>query len=270
MLPNALGFFARYIEKELGIVYDEGNSFQLQNRLDEVAKIFRLSSLDELHAMAAKGIHGNLKQLILDTATNNETSFFRDPKVFKGIESTLASLAPGLKEPLSIWSAACSYGQEPYTLVMILEELKAKGLKLDYRILATDIADRALARAQEGRYSQLEVQRGLPTPLMIRYFTKDAENYWTFRPELKAKVEFRKTNLRSPFFLGERFHLILCRNVLIYQKVEGKSEVVSKLRASLHPGGLLILGAGESMLGVSDAFEQVDCEGAMFYRPKAA
>jgi chemotaxis protein methyltransferase CheR len=272
MQPEYLLYFARFIEKELRIVYAEHNFFQLQNRLEEITKIYALPNLEALHEKAKGGMEGTFKQLVLDIATNNETSFFRDPKVFQAIENIIIpALISGklIKERLSIWSAACSSGQEPYTLSILMSEMLRKNPNaFDYEILATDISQRVLERAATGRFSQLEVQRGLSAMLMVKCFTKDDQDYWNIQPELKAKIEFKKQNLKEPLALKNKFHLILCRNVLIYQKVESKAEIVKRITEQLLPGGYLVLGAGESLLGVSTDYEALIVDGVVLYQLK--
>ncbi len=272
LLPDhKLKFFASYIEKELGIVYSEHNFFQLQNRLEEIVKILNFKDLDELWDKSQVSITGDLKQLLLDIATNNETSFFRDPKIFKAVESFVLPewQKKNSKAPLKTWSAASSFGQEVYTLSMTFNEWQKKFPNFTWQIFASDIADRALKRAQEGRYSQLEIQRGLPAPLLIKYFSKDTDNYWKVKPELKNNVSFKKQNLLDPFSTIGNFDLIFCRNVLIYQRVENKAKVIEKMAQVLNPGGILVMGAGESLIGISDKFEQVHTDGVVFYRVKA-
>jgi chemotaxis protein methyltransferase CheR len=269
---DKLVFFTQYIEKQLGIVYSESNYFQLQNRLDEICKQLGLKSFDELWAKAQQGIEGHFKALLLDVATNNETSFFRDPKIYKAIENHIIPewIKKNTTAPLNIWSAACSFGQEPYSLSMLFSEYALKSPNLKWKILATDIADRALTKSKSGKYSQLEVQRGLSAPLMIKYFTKDEGDTWSVKKEISQHVEFRKQNLLDSFAALGTFNLVLCRNVLIYQKVENKKRVVENIAKLLAPGGYLIMGAGESLMGVSDAFSQINVDGVVFYQVKPA
>ena len=264
-------FFARYIEKELGIIYAEHNYFQLKNRLEEIAKLKGIENLDKLYELAQKGIQGDFKQLLLDIATNNETSFFRDPKVFKAIEALI--LAEHFKmnngSKLKIWSAAASTGQESVSTAILIKEFAAKfGKHIDFKILATDISERVLTKARKGIYSQLEVQRGLPAPMLIKYFKKDENDSWLVNPEIKNCIEFRSQNLKESFNFTESFDLILCRNVLIYQNVEGKKEILNRITKVLSTGGYLIMGSGESLLGLSNEYESVSSEGAVVYRKK--
>lgn len=267
-----LGFFSSYIEKEIGVIYADHNSFQLRNRLEEICKLMSVASLNELHALGLKGISGAFRQLLLDVATNNETSFFRDSKVFKALEDTVL---PGLfqlypeAEKLRIWSAASSTGQEAVSVAILFEEAKLKLKRnFDFHIVGSDVSERALSKAREGLYSQLEVQRGLPAAMMIKYFVKDERDRWAVRPVIKSKMEFRKQNLKDSFQNMGMYGLILCRNVLIYQNVEGKKEILNRLTKQLLPGGYLIMGSGESLIGLSQDFQQVSIEGAVIYRKK--
>jgi chemotaxis protein methyltransferase CheR len=267
--PDQLKSFARFIESELGIVYSEANYFQLQSRIDEIAGILGLKDDAAVAELARGGITGQLKQCLLDRATNNETSFFRDPKVFTAIHRHLLPQLLASRRamgPLRIWSAASSFGQEPYSLAMTCREVMAGKPDAKVEILATDISERALKRASAGLYSQLEVQRGLPTLQLVKYFDKTADDHWQIKSTLKDLVRFQAQNLLHPLERLGQFDLILCRNVLIYQSVENKKEILTRLARCLAPGGYLILGAGESLLGLTDAFRQSQCEGVYFYQ----
>lgn len=269
--PEKIKFFAGFIERELGIVYSESNYFQLNNRLEELGGLLNLGSAEQIWERAQKGIDGHLKQALLDISTNNETSFFRDPKVFTAIEKDLIpQWIEAKKKSVRIWSAASSYGQEPYSIAMLLDEAQALYPSLKGEIVATDIADKVLKRAQEAKYTQLEVQRGLSAKRLVKYFEKTPDDFWHLKSEIRKTVSFQKQNLLKPFDGFGKFDLILCRNVLIYQKVEGKQKVIEKMVERLNPGGYLILGAGESLLGVSERFSMVNVLGAIFYQIKTS
>jgi chemotaxis protein methyltransferase CheR len=267
-----LTYFAQFIEKELGIIYAEHNYFQLQNRLEEIAKLQGKSSIEQLYDEAQKGIQGSFKQLLLDVATNNETSFFRDPKVFKAVEAMILNeyhKKTPLRPKLNIWSAASSTGQESVSTAILIKEFSAKmGLNVNFNITATDISERVLTRAKKASYSQLEVQRGMSAALLIKYFTKDVNDSWNVISEIKNSIQFKTQNLKENFNFPEPFDLVLCRNVLIYQNVEGKKEILSRITKTLMPGGYLIMGSGESLLGLSNDYESVSSEGAVIYRKK--
>lgn len=265
-------FFSKYIESELGIVYSESNDFQLQNRLEEIVKLHNLANIQELYQIAQKGITGSLKQLVLDVATNNETSFFRDIKYFNAFRSLIEQQINGnlfSQQELKIWSAASSTGQEALSMAIVINELKQKyNSSLPFSILGTDISERALAKAREAKYRQLEVQRGLTTAQMLKFFTKDDKDMWEASKELTKHIQFKKMNLRDDNYPHHGFHFIFCRNVLIYQNVENKIKILNKLEASLVDGGFLILGVGESLIGLNQDYETVMMDNAVIYRKK--
>ncbi len=272
MSPEILSFFSKYIESELGIIYAEHNLFQLQNRLEEIAKLLNKPTPQSLFEEAQKGITGQFKQLLLDLSTNNETSFFRDGKVFAAIEQTV--LKPILEKaqrsaPLRIWSAASSTGQEPLTVAMLIQEFAEKnGVSIPFSITGSDISERVLEKAKNGTYGQLEIQRGLPAKLLVKYFDKDAQDNWKAKDTILNKIYYMKQNLKSPFNFPQKFDLILCRNVLIYQSVEGKTDIIKRITQTLNPGAILVLGAGESLFGLSNDFDQEFVEGTVIYRLK--
>lgn len=265
---------ANLIAKHLGIVYSENNYFQLQKRVDEIARVLALPSDEAVFEKAISGLDMNLKNLLLDLATNNETSFFRDPRLFQAVEKSLIPdmlkrLQP--KDGIRIWSAACSSGQEPYTLAMLFNEMRKKEPHVPkVNILATDISDKVLERAKLGKYNQLEIQRGLPAPLMLEYFSQNDDKEWQVKPELRSALQFRKLNLIEPFPELGKFELIFCRNVLIYQTTVSKTQVIKRFEDKLVDGGYLVLGAQESLVGISESFEQIFYEGAIYYRKKQA
>lgn len=267
-----LNFFAKYIEKELGIIYADHNYFQLQNRLEEVAKVLDISNLSALWEHAQKGIEGQFRSLLLDVATNNETSFFRDAKIFRAMEELVLPEFVKIRKPdesFQVWSAASSTGQEAVSLsIMITEWRKKKGVSFPFSIIGTDISSRVLERAQSAQYSQMEVQRGMPSSLLINYFQKNNQDRWTATNEITKPIQFKKMNLKESFPFSQKFHLILCRNVLIYQSVESKIEILKRVTALLNPGGYLVMGAGESLMGLSSEYEQAESCGAVFYRKR--
>ena len=273
LAPSQMKLFSDFILKETGIVYSAANSYQLENRLEQTTKALNLKSLDALYEIASRGIVGHLRQVLLDLATNHETSFFRDPKIFQTIGNTvvpeLRASHPHLRL-IRIWSAASSFGQEPYSLAMQLNELRESDPSCPRaEIVATDIAEKALGRAKEARYSQLEVQRGLPSPLLVKYFTKSDDDFWTLGPELRTTTQFRRQNLLESLVPLGTFELVLCRNVLIYQNEEKKKDILSRIADRLIPHGYLVMGASESLIGLSEQFTQRFENGTVFYQKKA-
>jgi chemotaxis protein methyltransferase CheR len=275
--PEALKFFSDYIFQQLGIVYQEANFYQLDTRLQEIAGQLGFSDSEQLYVAASKLISAQMKLMILDIATNNETLFFRDPAVFDEVEAMIVGRMAELTSrasPFRVWSAACSYGQEPYTLAMLFEKIKAREPKFNYTIVATDISERALNSAAQGRYTQLQVQRGLPAMMLVKHFEKlnagETQYEWGVKADLKKNIQFKKLNLLEPFGSLGPFDLVLCRNVLIYQKVERKKEILHKIYDRMENNGSLILGAAESLIGISDRFELIRTPKTTFFRKTLA
>ncbi len=268
-------FFADYVSSQLGIIYSETNYYQLETRLVEVAKLMSLASVEDLYTNAQKGFSPQLKSLLLDLATNNETLFFRDPPAFQAIEKAIEGLLPILKgrsEGFRAWSAACSYGQEVYSLAMVLDKLRPRLPGANFEILATDISSRALKSAEEAVYSELHVGRGLEPELRDRYFHKQlnlkGETEWKAKSELRRGLKFQTQNLLDGFDSLGTFDLILCRNVLIYQTTESRKKIVERIHKRLRPGGIFLLGSSESLLGISEDFDTERHERATLYRKK--
>lgn len=275
MNEKILKFFADFIEKELGIIYSQQNYFQLEKRINDICKSLEVEDANALHLKALKeGITGHFKSLLLDVATNNETSFYRDPKIWRAVENSLIPMwreAHSQFDKLKIWSAASSFGQEPYSLVMKLLDMKEKDPSFpSFDIMATDVSSEALARAQAGEYSQLEVQRGLPAPLLVKYFEKTPDDRWRISNQVRSLVQYKYANLLDLSPITGGFDVIFCRNVLIYQDDAKKKEILKNITQRLKDGGFLIMGATESLIGLSDAYEQVLAEGVILFRKKGA
>lgn len=271
LTKEQLDFYAEFIEKNLGIIYKSDNHYQLQRRLQQVAIQLGFDDVVAMHEALQNGIFGHAKTLILDIATNNETLFFRDKKIFDGFQKHILSSADYLDgtKPVTIWCAACSTGQEPYSLAMILDEFTKADPRRSYRIFATDFSDRVLDVARKGEYTQLEVQRGLKTKQLIKYFEKTADaskDTWQIKPSLQKQIEFDQLNLLAPWPHVESFDFIFCRNVLIYFEVDVKKKIIEKLYSKLNPGGYLVLGAAESLVGLSDSYVPVKLGEANYYQ----
>ena len=264
-------FFANYICNELGIRFHEENYFQLEKRLNDIAKKSGFNSVDDLYSHAKNGITGPLKNLILDTATNNETLFFRDLSIFKSIESLLRKDYFQLKntKTLKVWSVPCSTGQEPYSLGILFDKLKFC-LGGGWTIKASDISKRVLEIAKKGVYSSLEIKRGLDDQLLSHYFMKvDGTETWQIKSNISSRIIFDEFNLVGhwPSSIGQ-FDIVLLRNVLIYQEVETKKKVISQMTKHILPGGSLILGSAENLIGLSNDFESRKVENTLIYFKK--
>jgi chemotaxis protein methyltransferase CheR len=268
---EALLYFANWIEKETGIIYEEHNYYQLQDRLEQISRHFNLTSIDELYRKAQVDMVPEFSRLLIDISTNNETSFFRDLKFFECLESHIIPILIkqcGSLSDIKIWSVASSSGQEPYSLSMLMYEAGQRLNQVPSSILATDISEKILNRAREGKYSDIEVGRGLLEERRSKYITSDLNNCWILDKKIKNLVEFKHLNLTTNFNLGRKFDLILCRNVLIYQRVKAKSEIINRISQHLNPNGIFLMGSGESLIGLSADFQQELINGVAIYRKK--
>jgi chemotaxis protein methyltransferase CheR len=261
-------FFADLIFKHTGMFFAESDYYRLEGRLNALMIQFEKDSMESLMHMYQATPTAQQNQALIDIATNNETYFFRDTKPFTALTDEvfedLSSKYPGSK--LQIWSCAASTGQESLSIIMQLLESNLAN-KDQFEITATDISDKALTKARNGIYSKLDVQRGLPIQLLMKYFEK-SEDSWKFKDEFKKFVKFDTFNLLTGSFPVNKYHIIYCRNVLIYQNQENKKIILEKLFEALKPGGYLIMGAGESMIGMDLGFEQKTVSSTMvFLRP---
>jgi chemotaxis protein methyltransferase CheR len=267
-----IDFFANYIKESLGIVYERSNYYQLEKRLEELAKSEGLNSIEELYGKAKNGIYGSFKTKLLDLATNNETSFFRDPKIFEMIEKEIFPhfVQKGIKD-IRVWCAASSFGQEIYSVLMLQQEM-ASGARPEIReFIGTDISEKALKKAADGIYNHVEMGRGLTPALQNKYFiTAKEPNHWQVKIDLRKKVQFKSQNILDPFHHLGKFELILCRNILIYQNVESKKKIIDRLYDQLTDNGILVMGVGESMIGLSSKFEQFSFGSVSIYKKKPA
>ncbi len=271
---ETVNYFAQLIEKEIGIQYNAVNSHLLENRLHDLAKSLGFDNFEAFWAeLKTRTLRASEKEAILDIATNNETSFFRDAEIFDFFRNDF--LPKQTSTPLRVWCAATSTGQEPYSLAMVLAQLKDSGHPRSYEILATDFSERVLKQAQSGVYSQLEVQRGLSPAMLARFFDPLADEKSTMakfkfkiKTELSSSITFKRLNLLDPWSHRDRFDIIFCRNVLIYQDIENKRKVITRLANSLAAGGYLVLGGAESLLGLSSDFEMQIFGKACVYKLK--
>lgn len=266
MSLNPIEFLASYIEKETGIIYNQANIYQLKSRLEDICKHHNIESIDELaKKFQAYFPDPFLKQKLLDIATNNETLFFRDPTFFTAIENyILREVLLEMPDEIKIWSAASSTGQEAISVAIALDELSKKVPLPPYSITATDICDKAISKARSGVYSDFEVMRGLSEERKANYFTKQTDG-WKVNKNIQSKMTFGYNNLIKST-VTEQFHIILCRNVLIYQKVEMKRMVLDSLFKQLLPVGGILLGVGETMVGIKENVDTTMVGNVIFYR----
>ncbi len=249
---------AKILKERSGLVLSSDKAYLLESRLNPVARKYNLDSIDELAAKARAGD----EQLLVDITeamTTNESFFFRDQKPFELFQNLVLPYMldhRGQTKTLRIWCAACSSGQEPYSLAMMLKEMGAALDGWTIELLATDISRSILKKAVEGSYSQFEVQRDLPIRLLMKYFTQDGDR-WRINEEIRQMVKFAPHNLLdSPKALG-RMDVVFCRNVLIYFDPETKTQTLDHVAGVMNEDGFLFLGGAETVLGISERFQIV-------------
>lgn len=258
-------FFADLIYNKTGIFYPEKDFYRLDARLNTLCKAYSCEDYISLYMLFSTKMNSLMERDLINLATNNETFFFRDKKPFNFLSSHIFPQAKGQgKMSFNIWSCACSSGQEPYSIKM---EYLEKGFNNDFKleITATDISSEILDKAKSGVYSSLEVQRGLPIQLMVKYFFKNDDSSWKVNDDLKKDVSFSYFNILKDVYPVNKYDVIFCRNVLIYQDKKNKQEIVKNLFHALKPGGFLIFGAGESLIGFDHSYKQEVIEGCMIF-----
>jgi len=214
-------------------------------------------SLDHLLTEIVTGRNPGLANEVVDALLNNETYFFRDRQAFEMLTSgafTALRAARAREKRLAIWCAGCSTGQEVYSIAMAMAEdpMKWAGWSID--ILGTDVSQTAIGQAREGLYSRFEVQRGLPVVQMIRWLSAEGDGQWRVNEDLRARVRFRTHSLMDAAPPPGRFDIVLCRNVLLYFNAAARNTVFARLSEAIAPDGFLMLGAGETVIGQSEAF----------------
>ncbi len=247
------------IRKHSGLVLTRDKAYLLESRLLPVARKWSLKTLADLATAVRGQADTGMVRDVVEAMTTNESFFFRDVKPFDQFKSfVLPHLlrARAATRSIRIWSAACSSGQEPYSLAMILSEQRAQLAGWRIEILATDLSTEILDKAQAGLYSQFEVQRGLPIQLLVKYFKQQGER-WQIDPAIRAMVSFRQLNLLDEMTAVGRFDVIFCRNVLIYFDQPTKTLVLDRLSRQMAPDGHLYLGGAETVLGISDKLQPV-------------
>lgn len=259
MNVNDFEFIAQMLYQRSGLVITQEKAYLLESRLNPVARKWDFESFDALIAAVRSKKDEKLLVDVTEAMTTNESFFFRDNRPFDQFkEIVLPHLleARAARKQIRIWSAACSSGQEPYTLAMILKEEAAKLAGWNIEIVATDLSTEILEKAKAGLYSQFEVQRGLPITLLMKYFTQEGEK-WQISDDIRRMVSYKPFNLlEDPAQLGT-FDVVFCRNVLIYFDQDTKSKVLARIADIMPADGFLYLGGAETVLGISEAFEVV-------------
>jgi chemotaxis protein methyltransferase CheR len=249
------GQFKQKLEQYCGIMLGDNKEYLITSRLRRLLESEKLANLSELIIAMDRNL--TLKGMVVDAMTTNETLWFRDDHPFKIFSEKLLPELAKIRRPLKIWSAACSTGQEPYSLSIAIEEFKRlnPGMLGDVKIIATDISPTVLAIAKEGVYPQIALKRGMGDVHLKKYFQQQAEDEWRINDEIKSRIEFRLLNLQTNFSLLGKFDIVFCRNVLIYFSTDFKMDILKRIHGSLQNDGHLFVGASEGISNLSDFYK---------------
>jgi chemotaxis protein methyltransferase CheR len=256
------------VRRESAIVLQPGKEYLVEARLLPIARQMGLPDVGKLVETVRSRPNPDDTRRIVEALTTNETSWFRDGDPFTALASTVLPqllAARGPADRLQIWSAACSSGQEPYTIAMLLEDAMPNAASR-VSITATDLSREMVERTKAGRFSQLEVNRGLPAPMLVRHFTR-VGNEWEVAPALRRMVTASECNLATQLPRMGPFDVVYLRNVLIYFDLPTKQTILRRVRELMRPDGWLFLGAAETTLGVDDSWERVVLGRSSAYRP---
>lgn len=255
---------AKYVYDVSGIVIDQSKAYLIETRLGGLLKHYGCATYSQLCLKAKTDPSRDMERRIIDAISTNETLFFRDGSPFEMLRHKIlpdlidrrgAKAFSGLPLPVRIWSAACSTGQEVYSIAIVLKELLPDPKRFNIHLLGTDISDAAVKQASYGKFNKFEIERGLPPDKLNRYFTCLNGDGWKIKDEIRAMATFRKLNLMLPFTGLGKFDIIFCRNVAIYFSAEDRQKLFNRLAAMLEPDGYLIIGGTESLTGICPQFQ---------------
>ncbi len=262
--------FRRFLEESCGIVLGDNKQYLVASRLSPLMRHHGMADLGDLVRRLQSAGGQRLRAEVIDAMTTNETQWFRDIYPFRILSDQLfPEFERQGKRQIRIWSAACSSGQEAYSVAMTLEAYRAQGRNLDARIVGTDISPQMVARATAAEYGASEIRRGLNDEQQRRYFDAVDRETWRVRPAVARRASFRQHNLLESFALLGRFDLILCRNVLIYFSLDCRADILRRMGQAMEPGGYLMVGASESLPRELDEFEMVRCRPGVVYRKRS-
>jgi chemotaxis protein methyltransferase CheR len=266
-------FVCKLVRERAAIVLEDGKQYLVESRLMALARREGIASVEQVIADVRSGpVGGGLQRKVIEAMTTNESSFFRDMTPYKALRQTVVPEVMrqrAAERSLQIWSCACSSGQEPYSIAMLLREHFPTLVNWKVRMSATDLSSEMVARARAGLFSQLEVNRGLPAPMLIKYFERRGLD-WQVRDDVRRGIDFRELNLAGPWSGVPQSDIVMLRNVLIYFDMDTKRKILGKVRQILRPGGFVFLGTAETTMNLDDKYELLRADGAVYYRVRGA
>lgn len=272
--PVEFRLWARYIHDISGISLGESKSYLIETRLGPLLQQFGCKTFSDLYHKSRQDQSRNIEKHVIDQISTNETQFFRDSAPFDMLkykilpdlmDARMKNRSPGPPVSLKVWSAGCSTGQEVYSIAMALHEILSDINACSIMILGTDISGAAITRASRGVYNAFELERGLDSARVNRYFVPEGRD-WKIRDEIRGLTTFRKMNFMQPFIGLGRFDIVFCRNVAIYFEPTDRKKLFQNIGQALLPGGYLIIGATESLSGIAPQFEPRRYLRSVFYQ----
>lgn len=265
--------FRVFLEKACGILLGSNKQYLVSSRLNKLMEQQGIKTLGELVQKMQAQPRGGLREQVVDAMTTNETLWFRDTYPFEVMKNRVLPelIKASPNQRLRIWSAACSSGQEPFSLSMTIDEFEKANLgqlKAGVQIVATDLSGSMLTACKSGEYDSLAMGRGLSQDRLQRYFDPKGPGRWAVKAPIKSRVEFRAINLLESYAALGKFDVVFCRNVLIYFSAEVKKDILTRIHATLKPGGYLFLGASEALNGLPDLYQMVQCSPGIIYKVK--
>jgi len=268
--PKDLDYIRELVRTRSAIVLEPEKAYLVQSRLEPLAKSEGLASLTELVQKLSQAPYGALHKKVVEAMTTNETSFFRDLTPFEALREQLLPeiiARKGTSKRLNMWCGASSSGQEVYSVMLTIFEHFPELKNWVIQFMATDISEAMLTKCREGKYSQLEVNRGLPAPLLTKYFVKKGMG-WQVQEDLRRRIDFKPMNLVGPWMSFPALDIVFLRNVMIYFDMATKKSILGNIRKILDPNGYLFLGGSETTLNIDDHYERVAISGTSCYRVK--
>jgi chemotaxis protein methyltransferase CheR len=269
--PASFEYVRQLVRQHSAIALEPNKGYLVDSRLTPLAKQFGHASLTEWVSELRSKPFGSNHTRLIEAMTTNETSFFRDLHPFEALRDQILPeiiRKRAAQRTLNIWSAACSTGQEPYTIAISLREHFPQLASWNVRILATDLSTAALEKAKEGVYSQAEINRGLPAALLVKYFQRNGL-HWKLQPELKRGIDFQRLNLIESWPTFPMMDIVFLRNVLIYFTPDVKRTILGNVRKRMTPDGMLLLGGAETTIGLDDSFVRMNLGKGAAYRLKS-
>lgn len=273
--PDEFKVITKYVYDISGITLESNKAYLVETRLNGLLEEYKCASYSEFYYKAKAESSGSINKKVIDAISTNETLFFRDTGPFELLKNKIipdlidrktAQAGTG-KIPIRIWSAACSTGQEVYSIAMTLKEMLPDISKYNIKIIGTDISSAAVTAASNGKYNKFEIERGLAADKLQKYFELQGDA-WKIKDEIRVMASFKKFNLFEDFLTLGKFDIIFCRNVAIYFSIEDRKMIFNKIADILEPSGSLLIGSSEYLAGISDRFQSQRHVKSVYYQMK--